>query len=395
MKHDKTLDGIRGLAILWVLSFHLFSMPLKPAFLAHVPVLDFVASYGWAGVSLFFVLSGYLITKGLIEANKGKAWFKRFWCRRVFRIVPLYVVLLLTYGVGSFLARSSSGITKQWFSGSIPLWSYLIFAQNLFMASAGYLGNDWLRVTWSLALEEQFYLFISLFIFLVPMGKSKRWILLLICGSLLFRYSIFFTQSNSQTAVIVLLPSRLDGFLLGALLAFSDGYFDTNAFMARYARAGMLLAMAFSIGFVLLLGSGRFGGASLFFVPLYHSAIAIGCSALLGLGLGPGMIWLKRILQAKPLIVSGKVSYFLYLFHMPVCMVLYYEILGSAPNLASASAMLVMLLVIVVLYGLAALSFIYLERPLIAFSKTLYNYPGSQRAEKSSCQAGDPVLRIN
>jgi peptidoglycan/LPS O-acetylase OafA/YrhL len=147
MKYDKTLDGIRGVAILWVLSFHLFSVPAKPSFLAHIPVLDFVASYGWAGVSLFFVLSGYLITTRLIEANKGNDWFKRFWCRRMFRIIPLYIVLLLTYGAGDFLTGSSRGITEHWFGGGIPLWSYFIFAQNFFMASAGYLGNDWLRVT--------------------------------------------------------------------------------------------------------------------------------------------------------------------------------------------------------------------------------------------------------
>jgi peptidoglycan/LPS O-acetylase OafA/YrhL len=239
-----------------------------------------------------------------------------------------------------------------------------------------------------LALEEQFYLFISLFIMLVPLESSKRWILLLICGSLLFRYFIFFTQSNSQTAVIVLLPSRLDGFLLGALLAFSGGYFNTNASMVRYARPAMLLSWLFSIAFILMLGSGKFGVASLFFVPLYHSAIAIGCAALLGLGIGPGMGWLKRILQAKPLIMSGKISYFLYLFHMPVSMVLFYEILGQAPNLSSIKAMLVMLLAIVALYGLAAFSFIYFEQPLIAFSRTLYNDRSKMNPRETTEEVG-------
>jgi peptidoglycan/LPS O-acetylase OafA/YrhL len=381
MQQNKTLDGIRGLAIIWVLLYHFFSLPPKNPFLANIPVLSLVSSFGWAGVSLFFMLSGYLITKGLIQSDRESAWFKRFWCRRLFRIIPLYALLLLAYGVAKITLGSRLGGNKQWFGEGIPFWSFLVFVQNFYMASRDYLGNDWLRVTWSLAVEMQFYLFISLLIGVIPVQRLGRWILFFILGSLLFRYIVFFTHDNSQMALIVLLPSRLDAFLLGALLVLLTGYFDRQAFIVRHARSVLLVIVASSVAFVLLLGSGKLWGWSESLVPLYHFVIALGCSALMGLATGPGAIWLKKVLQTRPLIASGKVSYFLYLFHLPVCMLLFYGILGQIPNLISMNAMLVMLLAIIVSYGLAALSFIYLEGPLIAFSKTLYQHPDELMAK--------------
>ncbi|MGA3008512.1 MAG: acyltransferase [Opitutaceae bacterium] len=375
MKHSRSLDGVRGLAIIWVLSYHCFWLPPKAALLANIPLLPRLASFGWAGVQLFFLLSGYLIAKGLIRSNQEAYGLGQFWCRRLFRIVPPYALLLVTYFVARAAMASFPGVNKQWFSASIPWWSYLLFIQNLYMASAGNLGGAWLCVTWSLAVEMQFYLFISLFLRIISIRKFRSWVLFLILCSTLFRYFIFFLQRSPQTALVVLLPSDLNGFLFGAFLASLDDDSQRPRCFARCAGLLGLLIVAFSVAFVLMLGSGGFGRASLVGAPLCDSVISLGCLGLLILATETSLTWPKRIFEFEPLVVSGHLSYFLYLFHLPVSIFLFSTILGQEPNLVSVPALSVMLLTLVVVYGLATLSLIYLERPLIAFSKTCFQRP--------------------
>src|SRR5580693_996493 len=142
------LDAVRGIAILIVI-FHnsLSKFPSLP--------LQSLFSYGWMGVDLFFVLSGFLITGILVDTKQSAGYFKNFYVRRCLRIWPLYYALIFFMFVGvRFLSPSQFHTVLE---QSPPWWAFLLYLQNfvgpISTNAAGPLG-----VTWSLAIEEQFYL---------------------------------------------------------------------------------------------------------------------------------------------------------------------------------------------------------------------------------------------
>src|SRR3984885_11738011 len=141
------LDAVRGLAVLSVL---LHNTDVDPAF-----PLGFIAANGWMGVDLFFVLSGFLITGILVDTKNSDGYFRNFYVRRCLRIWPLYYSLLFfMFVIVRFLSQSEFQAVVQ---TSSPWWAFPLFLQNFLLPistnAAGPLG-----VTWSLAIEEQFYL---------------------------------------------------------------------------------------------------------------------------------------------------------------------------------------------------------------------------------------------
>jgi peptidoglycan/LPS O-acetylase OafA/YrhL len=330
------------------------------------------AGYGWVGVNLFFVLSGYLITKGLVRGERDRLAFGDFWVRRAFRIVPAYALLLLSFLAARALWSASDPGAGRVFNSAIPLWSYAVFAQNLLMAPLSYLGNDWLRVLWSLAVEVQFYVFISAALFLIPRRRTVPWLVALALGSVAFRYALYFTSESPDTALVVLLPCRLDAFLLGGLAALLPAPGPGGAGRLRSASAiALVAACAAFLGFY---SSGGFGGHTLLAVPLYYTVISVGCVSLLDL-CATGFRPLAWLLGSRPLVEAGRLSYFLYLFHMPFALVLFHVALGTAPALGSARAALVMAAAFVAVWAAAWLSYAFMEEPLIRYSHTLLRRP--------------------
>jgi peptidoglycan/LPS O-acetylase OafA/YrhL len=370
MKRQSALDGLRGCAILWVLLYHYVALPAKAAALsANAGFLGF-AGYGWVGVNLFFVLSGFLITRGLDREPRDRFYFGSFWAKRAFRIVPPYLLLLVSFFVARALWPESAPGADRVFNGAIPVWSYLVFAQNLFMAPLSYLGNDWLRVLWSLAVEVQFYLFISVALFLIPRRRAVPWLAVLAVGAILFRYALY--ARNADAAMVVLLPCRLDAFLLGGLVGLLAPKANGAAGPLRSAAAVALMAL--SAAFLGLYSSGVFGRTTLLIVPAYYTVISIGCVALLDLcatGFGP-VAWLMR---APPLVEAGRLSYFIYLFHMPFALAIFHVTLGTAPALGTPRAALAMAAAFVAVCAAAWLSYRFLEAPLIRFSHAIARRP--------------------
>ncbi len=158
--HIVQLDGLRGVAILLVLFFHFFNFGfLYPYFY-----------FGWAGVDLFFVLSGFLITGILLDTKHNKGYYKTFILRRALRILPLYYGVL---GIFAFISPYSE--TTSWFKEyQIFFWTH---TSNFLILKKGFLHP--LSHFWSLALEEQFYFFWPLVVLIL---KPKQ----LIFASLLF-----------------------------------------------------------------------------------------------------------------------------------------------------------------------------------------------------------------
>src|SRR5256885_12607641 len=136
----RSLDGLRAIAIVLVMLHH---SPVMKAYFGG-------PRYGWVGVDLFFVLSGYLIPGILTDAKGASGYYQNFFARRGLRIWPLYfAVLIATTEVVPRLAHSEH------LSAGLPPWHYFLLLQNLLFSSA---LMPFLSPTWSLAVEEQFYL---------------------------------------------------------------------------------------------------------------------------------------------------------------------------------------------------------------------------------------------
>src|SRR5688572_26568085 len=149
------LDAIRGVAVLMVLVWHYFCGNINAETHSTLAYLNRAFGLMWSGVDLFFVLSGFLITGILMDNASSPNYFKVFYIRRVCRIFPLYFLTILLFVLfGWFL----TGPGFRWlFAEPLPLWSYLTFTQNFvmgFQVERAY----WLGLTWSIAVEEHFYL---------------------------------------------------------------------------------------------------------------------------------------------------------------------------------------------------------------------------------------------
>ena len=211
MGRVKELDGLRAIAILSVVAWHYLGAGDGPS---STPWRIFIV--GRTGVDLFFVLSGYLIT-GILLANRGSSnYFAAFYGRRSFRILPIYFGLVAIYLAG----RQLGGSARVLFDGTLPWWSYLIGLQNFWMAAEQTYGAYWLGGTWSLAIEEQFYLVFPLVIYFAPPRILPRLLiaLLVLCPvGRMIAYGL-----GDRYGYYVLMPLRADILAMGALIAWLE-----------------------------------------------------------------------------------------------------------------------------------------------------------------------------
>src|SRR5215475_5135109 len=155
-KRIQALDGLRGIAVLLVLVRHsvagietpspFWSSVIKPLRLT------------WSGVDLFFVISGFLIGGILLDARNSSRYFQTFYLRRTFRILPIYYLFLAFYFARHLPIRFMAGTFGDTSPLPIPFFSFVTFTHNFWMASYGWFGAWGIAPTWSLAIEEQFYL---------------------------------------------------------------------------------------------------------------------------------------------------------------------------------------------------------------------------------------------
>src|SRR5713226_2623392 len=203
------LDGIRGIAILLVLASH-FGVPACPP-----GILWDTLGFGWVGVDLFFVLSGFLITGILLDSKGRTDYFQRFYLRRVFRILPIYYAfVILFFHIVPLIAHVTGRLATFEYGRGDEAW-YWIY---LFNWRDTVLQNTHLRHLWSLAIEEQFYIVWPLVVYLVPTRALKY-----VCVALAVLSPALRIAAAHEGIVKYFLyrttPFRLEGLALGALLA--------------------------------------------------------------------------------------------------------------------------------------------------------------------------------
>lgn len=293
MRHIPALDGVRAIAILLVMLFHL----AIPGF-----------SLGWAGVPLFFVLSGFLITGVLLDAKGTQfgEYIRVFYIKRSFRIFPLFYAYL---GLNA-VALVMKGLPTDGYP-----W-YLLYLQNYHIAfslndnAPGMVGH-----TWSLAVEEQFYLLWPFVVFALN-RRALAWV----CGACivvapLARWAILDRTGNIFMANLSL-PSCIDMLASGALLA----VLGSSKIKSRIVF-GMLITGAVLICYAIAtLGLDAFWNAKGWTRPAFYlyTAMAFAFTWLVWVASSPAVTWLSRLLSIRPLTFTGKISYGLYIWH-PIC----------------------------------------------------------------------------
>jgi peptidoglycan/LPS O-acetylase OafA/YrhL len=332
------LDAVRGLAILVVM---LHNTSLK------FPALHLERLFhdGWMGVDLFFALSGFLITGILVDTKQSEGFFKNFYVRRCLRIWPLYYSLLLFMFVVVPLLSSSEA--RQIAETASPWWAYPLFLQNFLIPISTNAAGP-LAVTWSLAIEEQFYLVWPLIVRFCSSGQLFGIAVGEMCLSPALRFYLSLHHINLYTNVF----SRLDGLMAGAILALlvRSSNFSPGRFL-KYAWISFFLAAP--LAFVTEAISARW---------IVYLLTALASASFIYLSLFSPQKWLQSIMTNRFMVYTGAISYGLYLLHKIA--------IGIAETLHLDRHPFLLLPVILVLsYALAALSWNALERPFLKLKR--------------------------
>jgi len=292
MRHKiPQLDAVRGVAILVVM---IHNISAKYPFFHS----DLVFKDGWMGVDLFFVLSGFLITGILVDTRETPGYFKNFYARRCLRIWPLYYALLLFMFVAiRFLNPSEYHTVLQ---TSSPWWAYVIYLQNFIgpisTQAAGPLG-----VTWSLAIEEQFYLFWAIVVRFCSVTLLRRVALIELCVSPALRYYLSLHNVNLYTNIFC----RLDGLMAGAALVLLVSQKDFVP--SKWVRHAWI-CLLFAAPLALLADHFR-----LEWIVFSFSALA--SAAFIYVSLFSPHRPIRAVMTNRFLIYTGVISYGLYLLH--------------------------------------------------------------------------------
>jgi peptidoglycan/LPS O-acetylase OafA/YrhL len=362
------LDGLRGLAILFVVLFHQLLLFPRPPSGTFGSTLFQAACMTWSGIDIFFVLSGFLIGGILLDQRDARRYFLPFYVRRTCRIFPLYFAWLALYVVFSRIAHGifSPLVTRALVGDPLPFWSYATFTQNFIVARDTQFGPHWLGVTWSLAVEEQFYLVFPLVIRFTPRRALPGVMLAAIASAPLIRTLLYSLSPAGLVAGYVLMPCRADDLLLGGLAAWAvrqEGVFPwlrSHQLDLRAAFAVLLLGvvgLAVRTPALASPGMTYFGYTwlGIFYLCLLLIAISARRGTIKRIMLDP---WLRRL---------GRISYGVYLIHQAVTVIVFGLLVRHVPAVRSLRDFAVMWLALAITVAIASLSWRYFERPVVAW----------------------------
>lgn len=350
------LDGLRGLAISMVIVWHYVILPLRDQGSTSLHYLIVLGRLTWSGVDLFFVLSGFLIGGILLDQSASRDRFRTFYVRRAYRILPIYLLVCITVELSLFALRSSGR--------SMPWYSYLTFTQNLWMAT----HNTFVPVlsyTWSLAVEEQFYLTLPWIIFYLS-RKTIVNVLLFTVLTLPVLRCLLFIVGYGDVAMHVLSPARADTLALGVLAAMIVRHQAALDLVVRAKNYFRVAALGpFVVLAVATLRDWRMGTP---YMGLYgYSSIAL-CYFCLLLEL---VIFPNTKLAAwfciAPLRWLGTISYGAYLLHQVINVVCNRLIASQNPGLLWT--FISMAAATIATLGLAHLSWKLFESKLVSYGR--------------------------
>ena len=305
LDRQRDLDGLRGVAILLVLFLHHVCRSGIFTYLGPPPVAALLDS-AWAGVDIFFVLSGFLIGGIILDEAKAESFFGLFYLRRMLRILPVaFLTLAFSYGVLPFLNP-----TILW-PAQVPPYAYLLFINN-FWTALGRMPYAPLGPMWSLAIEFQFYLLAPVLLRSAGTALRTTTLVAVILISPVLRLSAVWFSVWDFTLY------RLDGFAMGILLASLLRSASFRELLKQHRAAVHTIIAAAVITAVLFASYPYHSTLQQVARGVSLNSIAAG-AVILFLHIHPGGL-LSKALSQSWLVVSGRYSYFLYLMHTPILM---------------------------------------------------------------------------
>jgi peptidoglycan/LPS O-acetylase OafA/YrhL len=315
-KHIEEIDALRGIAVLLVVVYHAYPSLLPGGFI---------------GVDIFFVISGFVISRSFLwPLITQETTLREFYISRLRRLTPaLLVIFAFTSVAAYFFALPDRVIAFAW-----SLLTQLIYSQNMvFWIEGDYFSGALskpLLHTWSLAIEEQFYIFWALMI--IGFRKSPKSVLpIIVTFALISLAAGFFLEERSPKTVFFLLPFRVWEFFYGILiyLMVRGRPFKTSL--------SPILPVANTAGVITIAATGVFFDESNSF-PGFQSIIACCATAVIIISACFNQST-SRLLSMMPLRYLGKISYSLYLWHWPP-LVFYFLVTGTAPSFFPATLLI-------------------------------------------------------
>ena len=319
----KELDGLRGIAVVLVMALHIFK---RASYFTEHPVLlgiTNITTVGWVGVDIFFTLSGFLITSILLKSKTGEHYFRNFYVRRILRIFPLYYAAIAL--VLLFAPKVEEEFTAQ-INTALPIM--LLYQQNWAMLFKDFHITQYLGITWSLAIEEQFYLLWPFIVYKLDREKLIKFSIGYIVVSFLTRTvgTLFWHDLPQATSFFFYASfARFEEMLFGGLLAVFLTYDGAKEKVRRFAAPVFFASLTTFIAlcFLSLPGLPHPDYASLPLTLGGYTSAALFTVGLIGVFIThPPQDLLRRIFANPVLTFLGKYSYSMYLFHMTAALIL-------------------------------------------------------------------------
>jgi peptidoglycan/LPS O-acetylase OafA/YrhL len=356
------IDILRGVAALWVVFYHVLALKPWPGFpttgLASLP------RYGWSGVDLFFVISGFVIGKTVLDAHtasqqSGLPWRRLYAERRLRRIVPLYLATAALYVVFFMPTLMWDG-----WNGLRHIGSHVLFVHNIWHETHGSINSP----SWSVGLEMQFYLLMAFAAPWLARSGVVKIVLVWLAVGVGWRYgsTLVFPPGSSSPIIQFIyssqLPGTLDEFVCGIAIAKLLQAGQLRFTPTRFALWAMAALVLLSAAWVTVPDEGSYW-QSVPAVVGWRTLAAMAFAAVLGCVV---MLPVRSAGQAqallKPLCYFGTISYGIYLWHMPVLHVLIEKSPFQGPRLLAATVLSTVVLASLSWYGFEKL-WLTKERP--------------------------------
>jgi peptidoglycan/LPS O-acetylase OafA/YrhL len=371
-KRLPALDGLRGIAILAVFTYHYAGGLPNKVSSGPIHLLGMVFAFGWSGVDLFFVLSGFLITGILYDTQRDSHYYKNFYARRVLRIFPPFYLLALIY----LLLTPLVGAHWRWIQLSYLVYLGFPFAliwPTLMQVSPLVLTNH----LWSLCAEEQFYL---AWPWMIARLRSSAAVLRACTAAgafaLVFRILICASNWLSIGWTHDFLLSRLDTLAVGAVIAILvRGPLRDS--VLRWAPLTFASAASCVVGICVVRHTVNHIDPAI--ATVGFTVIALAYGSLLVLALRPSS-WMERLLSFRILRVFGKYSYAMYLYDLPLTVVLSpkREFFVARMHSYATGSVTFLFFCLVVNLIVACISFHLLESPIMRLKSRFKYSPASQ-----------------
>jgi len=346
------LDGLRAIAILMVMCHH-----LAP----HSGMLQWLGSaateFGWAGVDLFFVLSGFLITSILCNSVYKPHYYRNFIVRRALRILPLYFLFLLLIAAVTYITDRPQWIAFQRWGGVGPYFLYIANIWSAIRHSQSPLVE--FRILWSLQVEEQFYLAYPILVALCPRSRLRGMLLAIAATALAGRCAAMALGASPLTTY-VMTPFRMDALALGGVIATLHLDGALHAWLPVFqwtfaAGTSIIVILSYSHHIYHQDNAVRSFGFTI---------IAATAASLLAFALLYRTGLFGRILRLPPLVYTGQIAYGLYILHR-----LAYSIIYNLTRIVAIRRPVQFILGLAVAYGLASLSWYCFESKVLALKE--------------------------